>query len=526
MKTELLADTPMVTAWAPTIRDPARIQPDRIISLQYLRAAAACCVLIYHASYYLDALGLDDRFQVAFGRGFSDFGVFTFFAISGFLMGVQVEKRSVRARAFLLHRLVRIFPLFWTIAIAAICLRLLIRTGVEWDPLTFFLAPIGERIYPIGVEWTLVFEVSFYLYTAAIIALGWARFLPFIGCSWLAAILTVSLLFPELQEGRFPQLLGLPLSAYGSAFAAGLLIPWSIRRGRVGHWLMAAGLVLFVGGQLSDAAAFRVVCSGVGCAMIVAWAITLSTQPRSVSRVFHRLGDWSYATYLVHVPVILAVYRFASPVAPPPFLWLAAIGVALFASALLGPFDVTLYRRLKRAVDRLSRLTQVTFCAGFLVVTLAVVWAVSTEKSAETEAAELVAGPAKGALSTQAAELDRVMARRGYADSSEIEGKIDAIQNKDQQLSISGWAADLEDIFTRPTILAIQSGRVLFGATPALFRSDVMARLGLVHSWVRAAFVSRIAPGQCAPALPITFVAINVSRKRYRVIDARDCPEE
>jgi hypothetical protein len=70
-------------------------------------------------------------------------------------------------------------------------LRLLVKTGVEWDPLTFSLAPIGERIYPIGVEWTLVFEVSFYLYTAAIIALGWARFLPLIGCGWLVAILVI-----------------------------------------------------------------------------------------------------------------------------------------------------------------------------------------------------------------------------------------------------------------------------------------------------------------------------------------------
>jgi peptidoglycan/LPS O-acetylase OafA/YrhL len=273
VKAEQLADARIVTACDPTVRDAVRIRPDRIVSLQYLRAAAAFCVLLFHASYYLDAVGLDDHFRAIFDHGFSDFGVLTFFAISGFLMGVQVEKRSVAASAFLLHRLVRIFPLFWTIAIAAICLRLLAKTGVEWDPLTFSLAPIGERIYPIGVEWTLVFEVSFYLYTAAIIALGWARFLPLIGCGWLVAILVVSLIFPELQEGRFPQPLGLPLSAYGSAFAAGLLIPWSIRHRCIGHPILPAGLVLFVGGQFSDAAALRTVSSGVGCAMIVGWAL-------------------------------------------------------------------------------------------------------------------------------------------------------------------------------------------------------------------------------------------------------------
>ena len=137
MKAGQLADRRIVTACDPIVPDAVRIQPDKILCLQYLRAAAAFCVLIFHASYYLDAVGLDGHFRGAFDRGFSDFGVYTFFAISGFLMGVQVEKRSVAASAFLLHRLVRIFPLFWTVAIAAICLRLLVKTRVGWDPLTF-----------------------------------------------------------------------------------------------------------------------------------------------------------------------------------------------------------------------------------------------------------------------------------------------------------------------------------------------------------------------------------------------------
>jgi exopolysaccharide production protein ExoZ len=524
VKTDRFAEAPLVDARAATRRDAVRIQADRIIFLQYLRAAAAFCVLIFHASYYLKAIGIDDHFFAAFGRGFSDFGVFTFFAISGFLMGVQVERRSVRAPAFLLHRLVRIFPLFWTIAIITICLRLLIKTGVAWDPLTFLLAPIGERIYPIGVEWTLVFEVSFYLYTAAIIALGWVRLLPLIGFGWLAAIFVVSLLYPHLGEGRFPDLLGLPLSAYSSAFAAGLVIPWSIRLGCVGHPLLAIGFLLFAGGQLADAAKLRTVCSGVGCAMIVAWAITLPT--RSVSRLFHRFGDWSYATYLVHVPIILAVYRFVSAVAPSPFVWLAAVGVALFTSALIGPLDVMLYRRLKRGVDRLAPRRQMAICAGFLIATLAVLWSVSSEKSAEAEAAELMGGSAEGIHADQAAELDRVMARQGYANSSRIEGKIDPIQFRDGQLSISGWASDLDDGSTRPTILAIQRGRVLFVATPALFRSDVMTRLGLPHSWMPAAFTARIMPDQCSPASSVTFVAINLTQKTYRVIDTDDCPTQ
>jgi peptidoglycan/LPS O-acetylase OafA/YrhL len=84
VKAEQLADVRIVTACDPTVPDAVRIRPERVVSLQYLRAAAAFCVLIFHASYYLDAVGLDDHFRAAFGRGFSDFGVLTFFAISEF----------------------------------------------------------------------------------------------------------------------------------------------------------------------------------------------------------------------------------------------------------------------------------------------------------------------------------------------------------------------------------------------------------------------------------------------------------
>jgi hypothetical protein len=167
-----------------------------------------------------------------------------------------------------------------------------------------------------------------------------------------------------------------------------------------------------------------------------------------------------------------------------------------------------------------------TFCAGFLVLTMAVVWAASTETSATTEAAELVASSLKDVRSSQAAELDRVLTGHDYANSLRIVGKIDAIRNKDREFSISGWAADLDDVFARPIVLAIYKGQVLVATTPTLFRSDVLARLGLTHPWGPAAFVSHLAPGRCSPDLPITFVAVNFSRKKYRAIDTRNCPTE
>jgi exopolysaccharide production protein ExoZ len=56
--------------------------------------------------------------------------------------------------------------------------------------------------------------------------------------------------------------------------------------------------------------AWRVILFGAPCALIIYWlaAAELRSPPRPWP-ILVRLGDWSYATYLVHVLVVAALAR-------------------------------------------------------------------------------------------------------------------------------------------------------------------------------------------------------------------------
>lgn len=84
----------------------------RINSLQAARAIAALCVVLYHASVYLEKIrGVADMHAIAGGGRLGTYGVITFFVISGYLMADLVKRYE--STAFLVHRLVRIYPIYW-----------------------------------------------------------------------------------------------------------------------------------------------------------------------------------------------------------------------------------------------------------------------------------------------------------------------------------------------------------------------------------------------------------------------------
>jgi exopolysaccharide production protein ExoZ len=80
-----------------------------------------------------------------------------------------------------------------------------------------------------------------------------------------------------------------------------------------------------------------------------------------------RLGDWSYAMYLVHVPVILATFKLM-PGRPPALVVATAALAVVFASAIVGQIDTTVYYRLKRVVDRGPNVARIALATTFLVM--------------------------------------------------------------------------------------------------------------------------------------------------------------
>lgn len=182
----------------------------------------------------------------------------------------------------------------------------------EWLA-SVLLLPSANDVPVIGVSWTLQHEVLFYAVAA----------------TWLVhrgTAMALGALF-----------LGMPLLADLSAFPQSFLfapLHWEFALGALAHavhrkvpsWganvALLAGLGWMVGmEQLAPAAdiredAARVFQYGIGFALICLGAAArqaraTSAGPRAYDAFADRLGSWSFALYLVHVPVIQAMVRAA-----------------------------------------------------------------------------------------------------------------------------------------------------------------------------------------------------------------------
>ncbi|PPD14596.1 MAG: acyltransferase [Methylobacterium sp.] len=316
--------------------------PSQIAVLQVLRAIAALTVVFGHAQH--DALVSAMRAGQAFTRNHAlpwGAGVDLFFVISGFIMVHASERlfgREGAARAFMLRRLIRIVPLYWLLATAYLILatqfgREANRPDFSWGeiaasylfwPMDLFRDGHPRPFYTLG--WTLNYEMFFYVLFAP------ALFLPREKAVWavtgaLLALVTLGAILP-----------GLPLALEFWAkpvvleFVAGMGIAMAFRRGiRLPRGAQLILLVLAFVILLADPMGAatkpenwitpndwqRLACWGVPAALIMAALILSPAVERRAesapARFWVMLGDASYALYLAHPFVIVALRK----------LWLA-----------------------------------------------------------------------------------------------------------------------------------------------------------------------------------------------------------
>ncbi len=318
-------------------------------SIQCLRGIAALFVLFYHASAYSERqFGDAGGFASFFNGRFGLVGVAIFFAISGWLMADIIQRTD--PWRFLAHRIVRIYPTYLlaiTLSVPVIALLGVKHFGLH--VLSLILAPAGQRSYYLAVEWTLVFECTYYVALFLIAAAGWHRHLNGLSLVWLGLIGAVPVVVSWDDDRAFYSFYSIWLSATNVAFAAGMLIPWFSSRLRIpaGAGFLATLAVLIIQPPSFVLARWA---AGAAAALLVLDAVQMKLPQRALPGL-PMMGDWSYALYLIHVPCILVTYHYV-PAANAA--WPCAVTASIAASAGFGMVDVWLYRHLKNAVDRLG----------------------------------------------------------------------------------------------------------------------------------------------------------------------------
>lgn len=293
----------------------------RIASVQMLRLTAASLVLLLHAELMGYHTG---RFLgVTLGRPEwltkGAFGVDLFFVISGFIMvhsSQGLHGQPAARKTFLLRRLLRIVPLYWagTLVMAA----WLAKYGPAPD-LQSLLASLAfvpyvsdsaaHRIAPLlEVGWTLNFEMLFYCAFAAAMAVTVRGTVLRLGVALAALVALGSVVALPMPAWYWTRPILLEFAgglALGLLYLRGVALPSWVRLA-----LLGLALVLIACGEIDTGPRMtgweRTLTWGIAGVLVLA-ATVLGPLRLRFERLWNRGGDISYALYLVHIPLMLAV---------------------------------------------------------------------------------------------------------------------------------------------------------------------------------------------------------------------------
>lgn len=328
-------------------------------SLQILRGFAAIAVMLYHVQCYLPVVaggtitgagGTPTIFRFISGQ-FS-MGASFFFVLSGFLMAYLID---IEYKKFLLRRLIRIYPAFILAVFVQVCIKGIFEKAAVPSDLwqTMSLLPLNTLVHripsPLGIEWTLIYEIFFY-FVCAIFTLKVLRsWFPAFLVLWAAVIIlayqiNIVAVNLQIENGTLlvPSWQWIFLSPKNLLFIGGgvgyyFLLKFMPKTNWV--FLLVCVLISIITfkysfrmgphtlyGTIVMAVSFVVLIVGVANREKNSTQQTLSKNP--VVRLFEKLGDYSYALYLVHVTVIVGIIKLTN------FLW-AAKGPSLLLQGIL-----------------------------------------------------------------------------------------------------------------------------------------------------------------------------------------------
>ena len=266
-------------------------------------------------------------------------GVEMFFVISGYCItasALSIQRTGRSNREYFLRRFVRIFPPFWCALIGSVLICFAIDffspnslkrapwpLPMPWDLSSFqwvgnitltntwigFLTGQPKLSFPIQ-QWTLCYEMQFYVLIGVILSLSGRRFFP------VTAILTVVIAAVDALLLRFPiPVRGFFFDEHWFMFAAGVGLYWDLHcagpKQRIAFRIAACGV--FVGlatlaltttifGNGSQFSAWRVV-EAIGFAGLLLFLKKYDVQIASLRflNVFQFCGAICYSIYLTHL---------------------------------------------------------------------------------------------------------------------------------------------------------------------------------------------------------------------------------
>jgi peptidoglycan/LPS O-acetylase OafA/YrhL len=317
--------------------------PRVLDSLTSLRFVAALMVFLVHGVLFLPDLRVSGRIVFA-----GPTGVGFFFLLSGFVLTWSFRSDG-GSRAFYRRRFARIYPthaLVWVAWVSTDLLRgTLINPRAAGSTLLLVQSWVPRHAFFDGMDapaWSLACEAFFYLLfplvLAAVLRLSRRGRRALVGAALLTPLVLAIAHVPLFYLYDFPP-------ARLPEFVAGVVVALEVR---AGTWprVPIRGALLIAGAGLAAVDLTRDPRWWVAIPMLpflvligaLADGDTAGRRTIFRNRVFIRLGQWSFAVYLVHGLVLTAIlelhpHRFAPPESA--FALLTALAASIVLSGLV-----------------------------------------------------------------------------------------------------------------------------------------------------------------------------------------------
>jgi len=229
--------------------------------------------------------------------------------------------------------------------------------------------------------------------------------------------------------------------------------------------------------------------------------------------VLRRLGDWSYALYLVHVPIVITVGVLTTGVNK-LVVWPAMIVLALVGASLFGATDIALYTRLRRITDGWGWRTQAVTLTAFAALFIASM-VLSHDQRREEKTFAQTASDDKLII--------EALQRMGYHQDDQLAGQLESVVRAGGLTYLAGWVNDPHDILNRTSML-LSTGSTSTVSIPRSYKYDVIRAFGPAGHLAPTAFRKAIPDASCPPGLIVRTVAISRAYKTYRELNAATCP--
>jgi exopolysaccharide production protein ExoZ len=345
-----------------------------LLSLQALRAVAALLVVMYHTELIFGAKAALRPFGGIFRDG--NRGVDLFFVLSGFIItyihAADWDKPK-RAANYVYNRLSRIYPSVVIMTLLAVGVYAAGFVGIDravkltpWNVIASALLLPQKDVALVNVTWTLKYEMFFYLIFAILILQRKAGVV-------VLAVWQAVLLFIAISRIPYENLWGgFYLRPICLEFGIGIVCALVFMRKRLWRHLppallwatFFAGCAVFVSGALLEAfpvdgaaglALPEFLVFGVSSGFMILSLVMLESAGRlRVTPLLAKLGDASYAIYLVHFSVISLLVVAATRSHRIPMNDATCLVVAAIAVAVGIAFDQYIDRPLQKLLRRMK----------------------------------------------------------------------------------------------------------------------------------------------------------------------------